>query len=73
MNNDIQCLQLEVENEVGVKLNVSRSVVEKSRSEVKIEPEKFWLRTVITGRITCKETQIKIRQEGGTAPTLGTH
>ena len=72
MNNDIQCLQLEVENEVGVKLNVSRSVVEKSR-EVKIEPEKFWLRTVITGRITCKETQIKIRQEGGTAPTLGTH
>lgn len=52
MNNDIQCLQLEVENEVGVKLNVSRSVVEKSRSEIKIEPETFWLRTVITGRIT---------------------
>ena len=73
MNNDVQCLQLEVENEVGVKLNVSWSVVEKSRSEVKIEPEIFWLRTVITGRITCKVTQIKIRQEGGTTPTLGTH
>ena len=73
MNNDIQCLQLEVENEVGVKLNVSRSVVEKSRSEVIIKPEKFLLPTVITDRITCKETQIKIRQEGGTTPTLGTH
>lgn len=73
MNNDIQCLHLEVENEVGVKLNVSRSVVEKSWIDVKIEPEKFWLRTVITGRITCKVTQIKIRQEVGTTPTLGTH
>lgn len=63
----------EVECQLECSRKKSRSVVEKRRSEVKIEPEKFWLRTVITGRITCKETQIKIRQEGGTTPIPGTH